>query len=65
VLLWGFYVLPNWHIKTWRVAYWDHIGHPGVKALSDIGLNSWWYKPDARPAPPEPRPDSTPASTEQ
>jgi microcin C transport system substrate-binding protein len=68
VLLWGFYVLPNWHIKTWRVAYWDHIAHPGVKALSDIGTNTWWYKPDAQPAPAvqqAQQPGSTPAETEQ
>lgn len=44
-LLWGFYVVPNWHIKTWRVAYWDHIGHPKAQALSDVGTDSWWAKP--------------------
>ncbi|WP_248797550.1 extracellular solute-binding protein [Pseudomonas sp. MWU13-2105] len=50
VLQWGFYVIPNWHIKTWRVAYWDHIGHPRVSPAYDIGLNTWWIKPDAKPA---------------
>ncbi|RMS40850.1 ABC transporter periplasmic substrate-binding protein [Pseudomonas coronafaciens pv. garcae] len=49
VLLWGFYVIPNWHIKTWRVAYWNHIDHPKAKALSDIGLTTWWAKPDVKP----------------
>jgi microcin C transport system substrate-binding protein len=28
VLLWGYYVVPNWHIKTWRVAYWNRFGTP-------------------------------------
>jgi microcin C transport system substrate-binding protein len=51
-LLWGFYMVPNWHIKTWRVAYWDHIAHPKAKSLSDVGLDSWWMKPDAKPAIP-------------
>ena len=50
VLLWGHYVIPNWHIKTWRVAYWDHIGHPQVSPKYDIGINTWWKKPDAVPA---------------
>ncbi|MEX5574367.1 extracellular solute-binding protein [Pseudomonas lijiangensis] len=67
VLLWGFYVVPNWHIKTWRVAYWDHIAHPKAKALSDIGVMTWWVKPDAKPAVPEQPANgqAEPASTEQ
>jgi microcin C transport system substrate-binding protein len=50
VLQWGYYVIPNWHIKTWRVAYWNHIGHPKVSPKYDIGINTWWIKPDAKPA---------------
>ncbi|MES2820312.1 MAG: extracellular solute-binding protein [Pseudomonadota bacterium] len=53
VLLWGHYVVPNWHIKTWRVAYWDHIQHPEVTPLYDIGTATWWAKPTATPAAPE------------
>lgn len=45
VLLWGYYVIPNWHIKTWRVAYWNHIGHPDVSPKYDIGIDTWWIKP--------------------
>ena len=45
VLQWGYYVIPNWHIKTWRVAYWNHIGHPKVSPKYDIGINTWWVKP--------------------
>ncbi len=59
VLLWGFYVAPNWHIKTWRVAYWNHIDHPKAKALSDIGLMTWWAKPDVKPV------TATPSATDQ
>ncbi|POA17370.1 hypothetical protein C1886_22325 [Pseudomonas sp. FW300-N1A1] len=50
VLQWGYYVIPNWHIKTWRVAYWNHIGHPQVPPTYDVGINTWWIKPDAKPA---------------
>ncbi|SNR91944.1 extracellular solute-binding protein [Pseudomonas segetis] len=49
VLLWGYYVVPNWHIKTWRVAYWNSLQHPDVTPMYDIGLNTWW----ARPTSPE------------
>jgi len=50
VLLWGHYVVPNWHIKTWRVAYWNHIGHPAITPRYDIGVETWWSKPQAMPA---------------
>ncbi|MCO7517488.1 extracellular solute-binding protein [Pseudomonas guariconensis] len=52
VLLWGYYVIPNWHIKTWRVAYWNHIGHPEVSPKYDIGIDTWWIKPEVKPATP-------------
>jgi microcin C transport system substrate-binding protein len=47
VLQWGFYVIPNWHIKTWRVASWDRFERPRVAPLYDIGLYTWWAKPGA------------------
>lgn len=49
VLLWGYYVIPNWHIKTWRVAYWNHIGHPKVSPRYDVGIDTWWIKPEVTP----------------
>ena len=49
VLQWGFYVIPNWHIKSWRVAYSNHIGHPAVPPLYDIGTTTWWVKPNTPP----------------
>ncbi|MFQ6572990.1 extracellular solute-binding protein [Pseudomonas sp. UM16] len=60
VLQWGYYLIPNWHIKTWRVAYWNHIGHPKVSPKYDIGINTWWIKPDVEPAVPL-TPDTTPS----
>ena len=52
VLLAGHYVIPNWHIKTWRVAYWDRLQHPEVTPLYDVGLMTWWAKPElAQPSP--------------
>ncbi|MCQ4308314.1 extracellular solute-binding protein [Pseudomonas stutzeri] len=55
VLLWGHYVIPNWHIKTWRVAYWNHLAHPETTPRYDIGLMTWWHKPNVdSPDPQEP-----------
>ncbi|WP_181298461.1 extracellular solute-binding protein [Pseudomonas sp. Q2-TVG4-2] len=54
VLLWGHYVIPNWHIKTWRVAYWNHLAHPETTPRYDIGLMTWWHKPDVDTPDPEP-----------
>lgn len=47
VLLWGHYVIPNWHIRTWRVARWDRFAHPQTTPLYDIGLYTWWLRPEA------------------
>ncbi|MHA6493210.1 extracellular solute-binding protein [Pseudomonas borbori] len=65
VLLWGHYVIPNWHIKTWRVAYWDRFEHPPITPKYDIGLNTWWVRPKADVTPPPVAPEAgQPASTE-
>ena len=50
VLQFGYYVIPNWHIKTYRVAYWNHLGHPEVPPRYDVGINTWWIKPNTPPA---------------
>lgn len=47
LLLWGHYVVSNWHIKSWRVAYWNHLAHPATTPRNDIGLMTWWHKPDS------------------
>ncbi|QIJ01285.1 ABC transporter substrate-binding protein [Stutzerimonas balearica] len=62
VLLWGHYVVPNWHIKTWRVAYWSHLAHPQVTPRQDIGLMTWWTRPE-EPAPATPT--QAPAESER
>jgi len=46
VLLWGHYVIPNWHIRTYRVAYWDKFARPAITAKYSLGfLNTWWIDP--------------------
>ncbi len=43
VLLWGYYVVPNWYLDNWRIAYWNRFGHPEkVPPLYSWGLKTWW-----------------------
>ncbi|QKE62940.1 ABC transporter substrate-binding protein [Aquipseudomonas campi] len=56
-LLWGHYVVPNYYVDTWRVAYWKRFGRPAVTPLYDYGLLTWWEEaqasaPAAAPAEP-------------
>jgi len=45
VLLWGYYVIPHWHIRAFRVAYWDKFGRPGTTPPYALGFEDWWVDP--------------------
>jgi microcin C transport system substrate-binding protein len=45
VLLHGFYVIPNWHIDTFRIAYWDKFGRPKINPPYAMALDTWWVDP--------------------
>lgn len=45
VLLWGFYVIPQYHIRVSRVAVWDRFGRPKVTPKYDLGFDGWWIDP--------------------
>ena len=42
VLLWGHYVIPQWHIQDFRVAFWDKFDRPKISPPYDLGFDSWW-----------------------
>ena len=46
VLLWGHYVVPQWHSQTYRLAFWDRFGRPKTAPKYGVGFYSWWI--DAR-----------------
>ncbi|EHL96890.1 ABC transporter, substrate-binding protein, family 5 [Acetobacteraceae bacterium AT-5844] len=45
VLLWGFYMVPHWHSRTFRVAWWDKFGKPERSPRFDVDFGSWWVEP--------------------
>ena len=45
VLLWGYYVIPHWHIQGFRVAYWNKFGIPEVAPKYALGFDTWWVDP--------------------
>jgi len=42
VLLWGFYVVPQWHITSFRVVFWDKFDRPRVSPKYALGFDTWW-----------------------
>jgi microcin C transport system substrate-binding protein len=43
VLMWGWYVVPNWYSGTVKLGYWDRFARPAVKPAYDVGLiETWW-----------------------
>ena len=42
VLLWNYYVIPQWHISAYRVLYWDMFNQPKKKPKYSLGFDTWW-----------------------
>jgi len=42
VLLWGFHVIPQYHIQAFRVAYWDKFDRPRTSPKYALGFDTWW-----------------------
>ena len=43
VLLWGHYVIPNWHLRVDRILYWDKFSRPEVTPHRGTAINYWWF----------------------
>lgn len=47
VLLWNYYVVPQWHLPAQRIAWWDRFGMPKkMPRLSSAPVQVWWYDAD-------------------
>jgi microcin C transport system substrate-binding protein len=51
VLLWNFYVVPQWYYPYERIAYWDVFGRPKTLPSQTAGLMQvWWIDPEKQKA---------------
>lgn len=44
MLMWGFYVIPHWHMQGVRFVYWDRFEMPKAEPMHGINIMSWWAK---------------------
>jgi len=45
VLLFGYYVVPHWHLQVQRILSWDKFSRPEVTPRSGTSTNYWWFDP--------------------
>ena len=43
VLLWGHYVIPQWHIRSFRLVYWNKFGRPGIRPKYGLAFPATWW----------------------
>lgn len=48
VLLWNFNVIPQWHTKSYRVAYWDIFGRPAINPPYGLPVTETWWVDEAK-----------------
>ena len=42
LLLWNWYMVPNWYSQDIHIAYWDRFGDPGIPIRDGFNFDSWW-----------------------
>jgi len=42
VLQYGYYLIPQYHLGDYWVAYWNKFGHPQTAPKYSLGLETWW-----------------------
>ena len=43
VLLWNYYVIPNWYLPATRVLYWNKFGKPETYPPYGLSTGTWWF----------------------
>jgi len=46
LLLNGHYVVPNWHVRTDRILYWDKFSRPALVPKNGTSIDTWWFDAD-------------------
>lgn len=44
VLLSMHFVIPQWYLPAYRIAYWDKFSRPNISPYYSLGLDTWWSK---------------------
>lgn len=45
ILQWGYYMVPNWYMPAWRLAYWDKFGKPDTVPAYNLDIaDVWWAR---------------------
>ncbi len=45
ILQWGYYMVPNWYLSAWRIAYWDQFNKPDTVPAYGLSVtDTWWAK---------------------
>ena len=55
VLLWNWYVVPQWYLQQVRIAYWNRFGYVPVPVRIGVAFEAWWLDPALPPPPRTPR----------
>jgi microcin C transport system substrate-binding protein len=42
MLLWRWYLVPNWDSRTFHIAYWNRFGHPDKPIREGFNFDTWW-----------------------
>ena len=50
VLTYSYYVVPQWHSRTFRILYWDKFRRPAESPRYGLGLDTWWIDPEKEAA---------------
>lgn len=45
ILLWNWYLVPNWGNLEFRLAWWDRFGTPDKPIREGVNFDSWWVDP--------------------
>ena len=43
ILLFNYYLIPQFHIGHYRVAYWNKFSRPEITSKYDLGFDFWWF----------------------
>jgi microcin C transport system substrate-binding protein len=45
VLLWRWYMVPNWDNRIFHIAHWNRFGHPDKPIREGFNFDTWWVDP--------------------